>query len=52
MLAVSDADAHVGAVLVGPGRFSELTPQVGIAGPSDRAPTLGETRRVLPGRGR
>ena len=48
-LALSDAGAHVRTVLVGPGRFAELTPQMGIAGPGDRAPTLGETRRVLPG---
>ena len=49
LLALSDADADVRAVLVGPGRFTELAPQVGIAGPGDRAPTLGESRRVLPG---
>ena len=49
VLALSDADAHVGAVLVGPGRFTELASQVGIAGPGDRAPPLGQTRRVLPG---
>ena len=48
-LALSDADPDVGAVLVGPGRFTELAPQVGVAGPGDRAPPLGETRRVLPG---
>ena len=49
LLALSDADSDVGAVLVGPGRFAELAPQMGIAGPGDRATALGETRRVLPG---
>ena len=48
-LALSDAHPDVGAVLVGPGRLTELASQVGIAGPSDGAPALGETRRVLPG---
>ncbi len=48
-LAFTNADADVGAVLVGPGRFTELAPQMGIAGPGDRAPPLGEARRVLPG---
>ena len=32
-----------------PGRLTELASQVGIAGPGDRAPPLGQTRRVLPG---
>ncbi len=48
-LALSDAGADVRTVLVGPGRFAELAPQVSVSGPGDGAAALGEPGRVLPG---
>ena len=48
VLALTYAHPDVGAVLVGPGRFTELAAQVGIAGPGDRAAALGQSCRVLP----
>jgi hypothetical protein len=35
-LALLDADSDIRAVLVSPGRFTELASQVGIAGPGGR----------------
>ena len=42
LLTFSDTDTDVGAVLVGPGRFAELASEVGIAGPGDGPPALGQ----------
>ena len=49
LLPLADPGADVGAVLVGPGRFAELSSQVGVAGPGDRASALRESGRVLAG---
>ena len=48
-LAFSDACADTRAVLVGPGRLTELAPQVRIAGPGDVGPVLPQPVECSPG---